>query len=125
MKTEIGKMVSMDIVLTKENFELIKSVYDGTECDSCFIDGDNMVVNIRNETHFGREEKVTKLAELYAELFPLSTEQKLEMCTAAVNRRSALNVEFKESPLDYLQRLLGYPDSEAYYSHLEHEIPFG
>ena len=116
-------MKALDIVLTKENFEMIKDIYEGKEVAGCFVE-DNMVVNIRNESNFGREEKVTKLAEVYAELFPLSTEDKLKMCVAEVNRRSALNVEFKESPTDYLQRLLGYPDAEAYYSHLEHEIPF-
>jgi len=61
MKTEIGKMVSMDIVLTKENFERIKDVYEGKEAVGCFIE-DDMAVNIFNE----EEHKAQQMEESIA-----------------------------------------------------------
>ena len=58
---EIGKMVSMDIVLTKENFEMIKNIYNGKEAVGCFIE-DDMAVNIFNE----EEHKAQQMEESIA-----------------------------------------------------------
>ena len=61
MKTEIGKMVSMDIVLTEENFKMIKNIYNGKEAVGCFIE-DEMVVNVFNE----KEHKTQQIEESIA-----------------------------------------------------------
>ena len=66
MKTEIN---SMDIVLTKENFEMIKGIYSGTEVVGCFVDGD-IVVNVFNE----KEHKTQQLEDAIA--FAKSVEDK-------------------------------------------------
>ncbi len=69
MKTENGNMISMDMVLTKENFEMIKNIYNGKEVVGCFVE-DEMVVNILNE----KEYKAQQLEESIA--FAKSVEDK-------------------------------------------------
>jgi len=69
MKTENGNMISIDMVLTKKSFEMIRDIYEGKEVVGCFVK-DEMVVNILNE----KEHKTQQLEEAIA--FARSVENK-------------------------------------------------